>query len=123
MQRRLAAEHWSSIDELRIRIAIHAGPADYRAGDYFGSTVNRLARLMATAWGGQIILTSEVKDIALLPDGARLLDLGVHLLKDLTEPQQVFGLVHEDLPLQEFPALRSMSSQPNNLPRQPTLFR
>ncbi|MDX1413195.1 MAG: adenylate/guanylate cyclase domain-containing protein [Candidatus Promineifilaceae bacterium] len=53
MQRHLAAEQWATIDELRVRIAIHAGPADYRADDYFGSTVNRLARLMATAWGAR----------------------------------------------------------------------
>ncbi|UCG23940.1 MAG: tetratricopeptide repeat protein, partial [Chloroflexota bacterium] len=82
--------------------------------------VNRVARLMATAWGGQIILTPEVMAICPLPDGASLQDLGLHQLKDLAAPQQVFGLVHADLALQEFPTLRSMSSQPNNLPRQPT---
>ena len=31
MQRRLAAEEWPVIDELRIRVAIHAGPAEARA--------------------------------------------------------------------------------------------
>ena len=71
-------------------------------------------------WGGQIILTPEVTEITPLPDDAGLQDLGVHLLKDLFEPQQVFGLIHAVLTLQDFPALRSMSSQPNNLPRQPT---
>jgi predicted ATPase len=120
MQRRLAAERWTDIDELRVRMALHAGPAEFRADDYFGPAVNRLARLMATAWGGQIILTPEVTEATTLPEGASLKDLGVHLLKDLTEPQQVYGLLHEDLPLQEFPALRSLSSHPNNLPRQPT---
>ena len=120
MQRQMADEQWPVIDELRIRIAVHAGPADYRADDYFGPVVNRVARLMSTAWGGQIILTPEVTEITSLPDKATLQDLGVHLLKDLSEPQQVLGLIHGDLALQEFPALRSMSSQPNNLPRQPT---
>jgi predicted ATPase/class 3 adenylate cyclase len=120
IQRQLAAENWSTINELRIRVAVHAGPAEHRAGDYFGPVVNRVARLMSTAWGGQIILTPEVTELTSVPDGASLQDLGVHLLKDLAEPQHVFGLVHPDLMLQEFPALRSMSSQPNNLPRQPT---
>lgn len=120
MQRKLATEEWPVIDELRIRVAVHAGPADYRAGDYYGPTVNRLARLMSTAWGGQIILTPDVTAVTPLPDGASLEDLGVHLLKDLAEPQQIYGLVHTDLPLRRFPALRSLSSQPNNLPRQPT---
>lgn len=120
MQRQLAAEPWTDIDELRIRVAVHAGPAEYRAGDYFGPVVNRVARLMSTAWGGQIILTPEVMGLTPLPDSARLQDLGMHQLKDLAEPQQVFGLIHAELALQEFPALRSMASQPNNLPRQPT---
>jgi class 3 adenylate cyclase len=116
MQRQLAAEKWPAIDELRIRVALHAGPAEQRAGDYFGPAINRCARLLSTAWGGQIILTSEVMARIPLPDGATAVDLGVHLLKDLAEPQQVFGLLHPDLPIQEFPVLRSMSCSPNNLP-------
>ena len=60
MQRQLATENWPEIGELRIRIALHAGAAEPRAGDYFGPVVNRIARLLATAWGGQIILTPEV---------------------------------------------------------------
>ncbi len=120
MQRRLATEEWPTIDELRIRVALHAGSVEARADDYFGPVVNRLARLMASAWGGQIILTPEVTNVSPLPDKASLEDLGVHQLKDLTEPQQVFGLLHPELPLQAFPPLRSMSSHPNNLPRQPT---
>ncbi|MDX1616151.1 MAG: adenylate/guanylate cyclase domain-containing protein, partial [Candidatus Promineifilaceae bacterium] len=120
MQRRLAAEPWPGIDELRVRVALHAGAAQYRAGDYFGSVINRVARLLATAWGGQIVVTPAVLARATVPEDASLTDLGVHLLKDLSEPQQVFGLLHPDLPLREFPALRSMSSRPNNLPQQPT---
>lgn len=120
MQRRLAAEKWPDIEELRIRIALHAGPAEYRASDYFGPVVNRVARLMSTAWGGQIILTPEVLEICPLPNGASLQNLGVHLLKDLADPQQVYGLIHADLMLHDFPPLRSLSARPNNLPRQPT---
>jgi hypothetical protein len=37
---------------------------------------------MAAAWGGQILLTPEVTAVAALPEGARLLDLGEHLLKN-----------------------------------------
>lgn len=120
MQRRLAAEKWPDIEELRVRMAIHAGPAEYRAGDYFGNVVNRLARLLDTAWGGQIILTPDVVRSEPIPDGATLTDLGVHLLKDLSEPQQIYELHHPDLFHQGFPPLRSMSSQPNNLPSQLT---
>jgi len=34
---------------LRVRLALHTGEADLREGDYYGSTVNRCARLRAIA--------------------------------------------------------------------------
>lgn len=122
IQRRFAAEDWGEIGELRIRIALHAGQAEKRGSDYFGTVINRTARLMETAWGGQILLTPDVKDYCTLPEGAQLVDLGVHQLHDLGESQQIFGLMHPDLVYREFPPLRSLSSHPHNLPAQPTPF-
>jgi len=84
--------------------------------------INRTARVMGTAWGGQIVLTHEVKQTAKLPEGAILQDLGAHLLKDLCEPQQLLGLVHPGMSIREFPPPRSLSSCPNNLPIQTTPF-
>ena len=56
LQHRLLAEPWTEVGEsLRVRIAIHAGPAESRDGDYFGPTLNRLARIIASAHGGQIV--------------------------------------------------------------------
>ena len=56
VQRALAAEDFSGVDGLRVRMAIHTGTADERDGDYFGQAVNRVARLLATAHGGQVLL-------------------------------------------------------------------
>jgi class 3 adenylate cyclase len=42
-QLRLAAE----VPNLRVRTALHTGQAEERDADYFGSTVNRVARLLA----------------------------------------------------------------------------
>src|SRR5262249_23978037 len=56
-----------------------------------------------------------------LPPGAELDDLGLHQLRDLHRPEQVFQLLHPDLPRVTTP-LRSLSSLPNNLPRQLTSF-
>jgi len=108
-QKRLAAESWDPIGELRIRIALHAGEAEQRGEDYFGPTVNCTARIMAAAWGGQILLTPTVTAICDLPPRATLVDMGEHLLKDVSAPQQLFQLLHPDLALREFPPLRTLS--------------
>jgi predicted ATPase len=122
IQKRIANEDWGVIGELRIRIGLHAGIAERRGDDYFGPVVNRTARVMAAGWGGQIVVTREVKNIAPLPDNATFKDLGTHLLKDLIEPQQLLGLVHPDISLQDFPPLRTLSSHHHNLPIQATPF-
>jgi predicted ATPase/class 3 adenylate cyclase/Tfp pilus assembly protein PilF len=122
LQKRFETEKWGDVGEIRIRIGIHAGDAEKRGNDYFGTAVNRTARIMEAAWGGQIVLTPDVITACTIPQGARLQDLGVHMLLDLGEPQQIYGLVHPDLTLTEFPPLRSLSAHPHNLPSQPTPF-
>ena len=56
-QRALAAEDWSAIGGLHVRMALHSGATDERDGDYFGPAVNRVARLLATAHGGQVVFS------------------------------------------------------------------
>src|ERR671936_552766 len=36
IQRALAAERWPTPDPLKVRVALHTGEADLRAGDYYG---------------------------------------------------------------------------------------
>ena len=121
IQRQLQAADWAPIEILRVRIGLHTGPAEQRGQDYFGLEVSRTARVMAAAWGGQVLLTPQVLETCPLPPGASIQNLGVHLLKDLFEPQAILGLVHPDV-LSDFPPLRSLSAQPNNLPQQTTPF-
>ncbi|MGD2146783.1 MAG: adenylate/guanylate cyclase domain-containing protein [Anaerolineae bacterium] len=116
-QRCFAAEAWGGIGELRIRAGLHAGEAEFRAsagtadGDYFGPPVNATARVMSAAWGGQVLLTPEVTDATPLPSGAALRDLGQHLLKNVSAPQQLYQLDHPQLPWHEFPPPRTLSGQ------------
>jgi class 3 adenylate cyclase len=116
-QRRFAAEPWGEIGELRIRVGLHAGEAKWIAGaephtgDYYGPPVNCAARIMSAAWGGQILLTPEVTAISDLPTGASLLDLGEHLLKNVTAPQRILQLLHPDLRRQEFPPPHTLSGE------------
>jgi predicted ATPase/class 3 adenylate cyclase len=120
-QRSLAGEDFSGVDGLRVRMGLHTGRAEERNADYFGSTVNRVARLMSLGHGGQILLSSATQALAqrTLPFGVALLDLRTHRLKDLTEPEHVWQLTIAELP-PEFPPLKSLDSQPNNLPVQRT---
>ncbi len=121
-QAALARQEWGAVGELRVRIAIHCGEAERRGKDYFGAEVNRTARILSAAWGGQILLSQEASRRLPLPDGASLEDLGTHRLKDLERPQRLYLVRHPALPLKEFPPLRSLSARPNNLPPQSTPF-
>src|SRR5215211_3841219 len=56
-QRDLADEPWGELGALRVRMALHAGEAATRTGDYFGPVVNRTARIMAVGHGGQVLLS------------------------------------------------------------------
>jgi predicted ATPase/class 3 adenylate cyclase len=120
-QRALNAEAWGAIGALRVRMALHTGDAEERDADYFGPAVNRVARLLATGYGGQILLSRAVADGVRdrLPEGADLLDLGGHRLKDLARPEHVFQFVVPDLP-RDFPPIKSLENRPTNLPVQPT---
>lgn len=123
IQRTLFSEPWPTETPLRVRLALHTGEADLREGDYYGTAVNRCARLRAIAHGGQTLLSLATAELVrdALPAGASLRDLGLHRLKDLQRPEQVFQLMSPDLPA-DFPPLKSLDTLPNNLPRQLTSF-
>jgi predicted ATPase/class 3 adenylate cyclase len=108
---------------LRVRCALHAGVVERRDNDYFGNPVNRAARIVSAAHGGQVLLSQAVVDSVrkMLPAEVSLRDLGRIRLKDLSTPEHVYQVVHPQL-RQEFPALRSLELIPNNLPQQVTSF-
>jgi class 3 adenylate cyclase len=104
---------------LRVRCGLHGGIVEHRDNDYFGPPVNRTARLMAAAHGGQILLSEAVATLLRerLPTGVSLRDLGHVHLRDLASPEHVYQILHSRL-RRDFPALRSLESTPNNLPQQ-----
>jgi predicted ATPase/class 3 adenylate cyclase len=108
---------------LLLRYGLHTGVVERRNDDLFGSPVNRAARIMKAAHGGQILVSQAVFDNVRerLPSAVTLRDLGAIRLRDLATPEHVFQLVHPDL-RQDFPALRSLAATPNNLPQQITSF-
>ena len=108
---------------LRVRCGLHLGVVQRRDNDFFGTAVNRAARIMRAAHGGQTLISQAVADSVktCLPADASLRELGVVLLRDLESPERVYQLLHPDL-LQDFPPLRSLDTTPNNLPEQLTSF-
>ena len=121
-QRELQREAWGETGPLRVRMGIHVGVAQQRGADFFGPPVNRTARLMAAAHGGQVLLSADAARLAdRLPAESALRDLGEHRLKDLAEPEHIFQLTHPEL-LSDLPPLATLSERPNNLPTQTTEF-
>jgi len=109
--------------ELRVRCGMHTGPVHARDNDYFGGTINRTARIMNAAHGGQILVSREVAEQLRdgLPSKVSLEELGSVRLDGLATSETVFQVVHPKLH-DNFPALRELESTPNNLPQQLTSF-
>ena len=116
-QRGLIAEPWGETGPLQVRMGIHCGQAELREGDYFGTTVNRAARIMAAGHGGQVLLSASAASLVVeqLPAGAALRNLGEHHLRDLGRPEHLYQLLHPDLP-PEFPPLVTARQPGADLP-------
>jgi predicted ATPase len=101
--------------ELPVRMGIATGEAELRGGDYFGTVLNRTARLMAAGHGGQILLDGTT---AGLISGIDLMPLGPRRLRDIAKPVDVFQVAADGLRT-EFPSLKTVDPTPGNL-RPPT---
>jgi predicted ATPase len=104
--------------ELPVRMGIASGEAELREGDYFGTVLNRAARVMAAGHGGQILLAEST---ASLLGGIDLLDLGPRRLRDVPTPVGVFQVRAPGLRA-DFPPLRALDISPGNLRRAATSF-
>ena len=120
-QRALQTEPWVAGAELRVRAGLHSGEAEERDGDYFGPTVNRAARVMSAAHGGQVLLSGATAELVGSLDGVELVDLGSLQLKGLMAAVRVFALRAEGLSWVD-PPLVTDQEVPGNLPRPATEF-
>jgi predicted ATPase/class 3 adenylate cyclase len=110
-QRALQREAWPVSAAVRVRMGMHCGEVQLTSGGYVGMAVHVAARVSAAAHGGQVLVTDVMARLAGNPDAV---DLGRHRLKDVGE----FRLLQLRAPgLEEsFPAPRTLSALPNNLP-------
>jgi predicted ATPase/class 3 adenylate cyclase len=118
-QEAVAAEPWDSTGPIRVRMGLHTGEGVLLGDSYSSQPLNRCARLMAAAHGGQVLVSGTTA--ALVHDRIsgqiQLVDLGEHRLRDLAQPMRVF-----QVGAGSFPPLRSLDALPTNLPAQASVF-
>ncbi len=98
----LGGYQWPTSEPIRVRMGIHAGSAEERAGNYFGPTVNMAARLMSAGHGGQVLLSETAS--SLLRTRPALVHLGERRLDDVLAPVMVHQLGDR-----RFPPLRAVN--------------
>ena len=122
IQRGLDELDFSAVGGLAVRVGVHTGEAEEIGGDFFGPALNRTARLMGLAHGGQVLLSDATA--ALVGDahvpGVELIPLGEHVLRDIARPERVHQLIAPGL-RREVPPLRSGPAT-GNLPEPRTAF-
>ncbi|HTY26609.1 MAG TPA: adenylate/guanylate cyclase domain-containing protein [Mycobacterium sp.] len=104
--------------ELPVRMGIATGEAEVRDGDYFGTVLNRAARIMAAGHGGQILLDGTT---AGLLSGIDLVDLGSRRLRDISTAVAIFQVRAVGL-AQDFPPLNTADAGAGNLRPPATSF-
>jgi predicted ATPase/class 3 adenylate cyclase/DNA-binding CsgD family transcriptional regulator len=122
-QQSLLRETWGVAGPLKVRMALHTGDVELRGEEYFGAPLHRCARLLDSAHGGQIVLSSVTAALVAdaLPPDTSLRDLGEHRLRDLARPEHVYQIVGTGLRA-DFPPLRTLTHPPSHLPPRATAF-
>jgi serine/threonine protein kinase/WD40 repeat protein/class 3 adenylate cyclase len=116
IHRDLACVEWGALAPLRVRMAIDVGEVEARGVDYFGPVLNRAARMLAAAHGGQVLLSADAHAaLAASSDGWQAKALGEFRFKGIGTPQHVFQLLVDGLPA-DFPPLRIDRLPPPILP-------
>ncbi len=119
----VAAQIWPEGVAVRDRMGLHTGEPVQASEGYVGLDVHRAARICAAGHGGQILLSQTTRDLVVdqlrLPMG--MVDLGVHRLRSLDEPQRLFQVIGPGLP-RNFPPPRTTEVRRNNLKIEVTSF-
>jgi predicted ATPase/class 3 adenylate cyclase len=120
----ISKEDWAEGCNVRVRMGLHSGKVRRHADHIVGIEVHRAARISSVAHGGQIVISSVVRDEikkGSLQPAVKIRDLGFHRLKDLRYPEALFDLIVPGL-TSEFAPISSVSSNRTNLPSEPTIL-
>jgi class 3 adenylate cyclase len=113
IQRRMRSNSWPGSLVVLVRVGLHTGRPTLTDTGYVGLAVNTAARVCFAAHGGQILVSSSVREAIADLEGveAAFRDLGRHRLHGLSEPVALLQLEVADLPM-EFPPPRIGISDP-----------
>jgi class 3 adenylate cyclase len=123
LQRTLSKTESSDVGRPAVSVALHSGVAEPRDGGYVGPPLRRVAKLVAAAHGGQVLVSASVTELlgGALPPPLSLRSLGTHRLSDLTRAEEIHQLIMPGLP-SDFPELETLDRRRHNLPVQLNSF-
>jgi predicted ATPase len=99
IQRSLRSVAWRTEGGIRVRVAVHAGTVIERDGDFFGTAVNRAARLVAVCPPGAVVVSGVTAELmADRPlDEFRLAEVGSVQLRGFAQREAVHAVVADHL--------------------------
>jgi class 3 adenylate cyclase len=99
IQRALRSMAWRTEGGIRVRVAVPAGTVIERDGDFFGTAVNRAARLVGVCPPGAVVVTGVTAELmADRPlDEFRLTEVGSVQLRGFAERDAVHAVVADHL--------------------------
>ena len=108
IQRAVGRKRWPDDLPVQVRIGIHSGRPTLTDIGYIGLAVHIVARVCSAAHGGQIVISEMAKNaVGESPStGIRYRSLGRHRLPGLEEPQGLFQIEANGLPV-TFPPPRT----------------
>ena len=108
IQRAMRDHSWPGDSPCRLRVGLHRGRPELTDTGYVGLSVHAAARICFSAHGGQIVMSSAVRDATAesLPDDVSLRALGAWRFRGLPESLDMFQVDAPDL-TRDFPPLRS----------------
>jgi class 3 adenylate cyclase len=117
IQRGMHAGAWPGGTDVRLRIGLHRGRPALTNTGYVGLSVHTVARICFAAHGGQIVMSSAVREAVpeSLGDGVSLRSLGAWRFRGLPEQVALLQVDADDL-LADFPPPRSAVRAGSNEP-------
>jgi class 3 adenylate cyclase len=97
IQRALAARNRGQPDlPVQVRLGLHSGEAIREGSDFVGGAVVLAARITQQAKGGQVLVSSVLKDLCDLSGEFRFGDSQDVFLKGLSEPRRIHEVIWDD---------------------------